>query len=429
MLGGLALFLYGMQVMGDGLAKISEESWRKFWNLTSSKLRAGFWSGVIIAVIQSSSATTVMVVGFVNPVLWSWHRLLHIMGANIGTTVNCLIFKSCRYWEQQFLMSLLGLFLCSDPGADRNCASDVHKELPQKDIGAILLDLQCWDVWYGYHERWASEASSADVPSLPIFWHFLQLIAGVLAGNGSPATGPVPICIRGYSSGSVCVTGAVLYSAVFPIIMRDRISVPAWQRVSSAIGANKNAKRSHDPSVFQHYRYQVVFLRYSIFWMQLFSSRLWTLWQHRQQSQWPTVCLMLQQPTVFRSPPPSEVCMYDDPWFFWGCWGGKGRSGILILNSFPETCICSRAGKNRSKTYGRDSGRRWRPFLRCRWLQEKSSEDAKDGKQGRQVRGMNWGTYLFSWTIRIFSGDRQSHVGDASLHRWFRAAFWPCSKH
>ena len=93
MLGGLALFLYGMQVMGDGLAKISGGKLEKILeNLTSSKLRAVLLGLGVTAVIQSSSATTVMVVGFVNSGIMKLTQAVGIiMGANIGTTVTAWI--------------------------------------------------------------------------------------------------------------------------------------------------------------------------------------------------------------------------------------------------------------------------------------------------------------------------------------------------
>ena len=90
MVGGLALFLYGMQVMGDGLAKVSGGKLERILeNLTSNPIKAVLLGAGVTAVIQSSSATTVMVVGFVNSGIMKLNQAVGIiMGANIGTTVT-----------------------------------------------------------------------------------------------------------------------------------------------------------------------------------------------------------------------------------------------------------------------------------------------------------------------------------------------------
>ena len=90
MVGGLALFLYGMQVMGDGLAKVSGGKLERILeNLTSNPIKAVLLGAGVTAVIQSSSATTVMVVGFVNSGIMQLSQAVGIiMGANIGTTVT-----------------------------------------------------------------------------------------------------------------------------------------------------------------------------------------------------------------------------------------------------------------------------------------------------------------------------------------------------
>ena len=93
MVGGLALFLYGMQVMGDGLAKVSGGKLERILeNLTSNPIKAVLLGAGVTAVIQSSSATTVMVVGFVNSGIMKLNQAVGIiMGANIGTTVTSWI--------------------------------------------------------------------------------------------------------------------------------------------------------------------------------------------------------------------------------------------------------------------------------------------------------------------------------------------------
>ena len=108
MLGGLALFLYGMQVMGDGLAKISGGKLEKILeNLTSSKLRAVLLGLGVTAVIQSSSATTVMVVGFVNSGIMKLTQAVGIiMGANIGTTITSWILSLTGIQSDNFIIQM-----------------------------------------------------------------------------------------------------------------------------------------------------------------------------------------------------------------------------------------------------------------------------------------------------------------------------------
>ena len=101
MVGGLALFLYGMQVMGDGLAKVSGGKLERILeNLTSNPIKAVLLGAGVTAVIQSSSATTVMVVGFVNSGIMQLSQAVGIiMGANIGTTVTSWIVSMSEWGE------------------------------------------------------------------------------------------------------------------------------------------------------------------------------------------------------------------------------------------------------------------------------------------------------------------------------------------
>ena len=142
MLGGLALFLYGMQVMGDGLAKISGGKLEKILeNLTSSKLKAVLLGLGVTAVIQSSSATTVMVVGFVNSGIMKLTQAVGIiMGANIGTTVTAWILSLAGIESNNFFMSLL------KPSSFAPILALIGivllmftKNSRKKDIGAILV--------------------------------------------------------------------------------------------------------------------------------------------------------------------------------------------------------------------------------------------------------------------------------------------------
>ena len=142
MVGGLALFLYGMQVMGDGLAKVSGGKLERILeNLTSNPIKAVLLGAGVTAVIQSSSATTVMVVGFVNSGIMKLNQAVGIiMGANIGTTVTSWILslsglqgdnvfvKLCKPSSFSPLLAVIGVIFLL-----------FIKDEKKKDIGAIMV--------------------------------------------------------------------------------------------------------------------------------------------------------------------------------------------------------------------------------------------------------------------------------------------------
>lgn len=242
--GGLALFLYGMQVMGDGLAKISGGKLEKILeNLTASKLRAVLLGLGVTAVIQSSSATTVMVVGFVNSGIMKLTQAVGIiMGANIGTTVTAWILSLAGIESNNFFMSLL------KPSSFAPILAMIGivllmftKSSRKKDIGVILVGFAV--LMFGMETMSGAVKPLADVPEFTnLLLAFSNPVAGVLAGT-------ILTAIIQSSSASVgilqalCVTGAVPYSAAFPIIMGQNIGT-CVTALLSAIGANKNAKRA-----------------------------------------------------------------------------------------------------------------------------------------------------------------------------------------
>lgn len=265
MLGGLALFLYGMQVMGDGLAKISGGKLEKILeNLTSSKLKAVLLGLGVTAVIQSSSATTVMVVGFVNSGIMKLTQAVGIiMGANIGTTVTAWILSLAGIESNNFFMSLL------KPSSFAPILALIGivllmftKNSRKKDIGAILVGFAV--LMFGMDTMSAAVKPLADVPEFTnLLLAFSNPISGVLAGT-------VLTAIIQSSSASVgilqalCVTGAVPYSAAFPIIMGQNIGT-CVTALLSAIGANKNAKRAAMIHLYFNIIGTVVFL--SVFYI------------------------------------------------------------------------------------------------------------------------------------------------------------------
>lgn len=161
LLGGLAMFLYGMQVMGDGLAKVSGGKLEQILeNLTSSKWKAVLLGMCVTAVIQSSSATTVMVVGFVNSGIMKLTQAVGIiMGANIGTTITSWILSLTGIESSNFFyQSAEAEFFFTNPRNGRNYITDVYKKFPQERHRYDHAWFCSTDVWYGKYE-WSCETS------------------------------------------------------------------------------------------------------------------------------------------------------------------------------------------------------------------------------------------------------------------------------
>lgn len=244
MLGGLALFLYGMNTLGDGLAKMAGSRLEQILEkLTSTPIRAVLLGAAVTGVIQSSSATTVMVVGFVNSGIMKLSQAVGIiMGANIGTTVTSWILslsgvEGDSLWVQMLkpssfspILALVGvvflLFL---------------KDEKKKDIGTIMLGFAV--LMFGMETMSGAVKPLADVPEFThLFVAFKNPILGMLVGA-------VLTAIIQSSSASVgilqamCATGAVSFGAAIPIIMGQNIGTCVTALISS-IGANRNAKRA-----------------------------------------------------------------------------------------------------------------------------------------------------------------------------------------
>lgn len=242
--GGLCLFLFGMNVMGQALEKSAGGKLEvMLGKLTGNKL-LGFLTGLgVTAVIQSSSATTVMVVGFVNSGLMTLRQAIHvIMGANVGTTVTAWILSLGGISGDSLFLQLLkpmsftpilavigiGLYMFS-------------KSSKKKDIGTILLGFAV--LMFGMDAMTNSVAGLADVPQFQqLFIMFKNPLLGVLVGAAVTA-------IIQSSSASVgilqalAVTGQVSYGAAIPIIMGQNIGT-CITAILSSVGTTKNAKRA-----------------------------------------------------------------------------------------------------------------------------------------------------------------------------------------
>lgn len=245
MIGGLALFLYGMHIMGDGLAKVSGGKLEQILEkLTSSPIKAVILGAGVTAVIQSSSATTVMVVGFVNSGIMKLTQAVGIiMGANIGTTITSWILSLSgieadgNIWLQMLkpssfspVLAIIGVYFILF------CKSE-----KKKDIGSILAGFAI--LMYGMETMSGAVKPLADVPE---FTNILTMFSNPLLGMLAGALLTAVIQSSSASVGilqALCITGSVSYSAAVPIIMGQNIGT-CVTALLSGVGASKNAKRA-----------------------------------------------------------------------------------------------------------------------------------------------------------------------------------------
>lgn len=245
LIGGLALFLCGMNTMGDGLVKLSGGKLEGILErLTSNRIMALLTGAMVTAVIQSSSATTVMVVGFVNSGIMQLGQAVGIiMGANVGTTITSWLLSLTGIQGTSMVMQLLkpssfspvlaaiGIILTMT-------AKDNNKK---KDTGGILLGFAI--LMFGMETMSEAVAPLADNEAFTsILVTFSNPILGMIAGA-------VLTAVIQSSSASVgilqalCATGAVGYSTAIPIIMGQNIGTCVTALISS-VGASRNARRA-----------------------------------------------------------------------------------------------------------------------------------------------------------------------------------------
>ena len=244
MLGGLSLFLFGMSVMGDGLERAAGNKLKAILErLTSSPIKGFFLGLIVTAIIQSSSATTVMVVGFVNSGVMKLGQAVGIiMGANVGTTVTAWILSLSGIQGDSFFIQLLKPTSFSPILAVIGVVLYVFlKDNRKRDIGAILLGFAT--LMFGMDAMSGAVAGLKDVPEFTnILLMFSNPILGVLAGA-------VLTAIIQSSSASVGIlqalasTGAVTFGSAIPIILGQNIGTTVTAMLSS-VGANKNARRA-----------------------------------------------------------------------------------------------------------------------------------------------------------------------------------------
>ena len=244
MIGGLALFLYGMEVLGDGLKKASGGKLEHILEkLTSNKLMAVLLGAGVTAVIQSSSATTVMVVGFVNSGIMKLSQAVGvILGANVGTTVTAWILSLTDVNGSGFFLQLLKPTSFSPILAIIGvCLISMGKKERQKNIGTILIGFAV--LMFGMDTMSTAVEPLAEQPE---FSHILLMFSNPVLGM---LVGLILTAVIQSSSASIgilqalCATGVVSYATAIPLIMGQNVRTCVTALISSA-GASKNAKRA-----------------------------------------------------------------------------------------------------------------------------------------------------------------------------------------
>lgn len=244
LIGGLSLFLFGMSLMGQALERRAGNRLKVLLGKLTTNRITGLMTGLgVTAVIQSSSATTVMVVGFVNSGLMTLRQAINvIMGANVGTTVTAWILSLSGISSDNVfvkllkpssftpILALIGIILYM-----------FTKESKKRDTGMILLGFAT--LMFGMEAMSGAVSGLRDLPEFQnLFVMFTNPVLGVLAGA-------ILTAIIQSSSASVGIlqalasTGAVTYGAAIPIIMGQNIGT-CITAIISAVGANKNAKRA-----------------------------------------------------------------------------------------------------------------------------------------------------------------------------------------
>ncbi|MBE5937232.1 MAG: Na/Pi cotransporter family protein [Lachnospiraceae bacterium] len=244
MIGGLALFLYGMHVMGEALSKLAGGKLEQILErMTNNPIKAVLLGAGVTAVIQSSSATTVMVVGFVNSGIMKLSQAVGvIMGANIGTTATSWLLSLAGLegsnWFVQLLkpssfapvLAMIGVILVL-------FISDEKK----KDIGTIFLGFAV--LMFGMETMSDAVKPLADVPEFTsLFTAFENPILGMLVGAIITAAIQSSSASVGILQ-AMCVTGGVSVGAAIPVIMGQNIGT-CVTALLSGIGASKNARRA-----------------------------------------------------------------------------------------------------------------------------------------------------------------------------------------
>ncbi|EHL14495.1 hypothetical protein HMPREF9629_02170 [Peptoanaerobacter stomatis] len=244
LIGGLALFLYGMEVLGEGLSKVAGGKLEKILEkLTSNPIKAVLLGAGVTAIVQSSSATTVMVIGLVNSNMIKLQQAVGvIMGANIGTTITSWILSLTGIKSDNFFITMLKPTSFSPIIALIGvCLVMFSSKERKKSIGSILIGFAI--LMYGMDAMSSSVEPLSEIPEFKnLFIMFQNPILGMIVGV-------VLTSIIQSSSASVgilqalCMTGLVPYASAVPIIMGQNIGTCVTALLSS-IGTGKNGRRA-----------------------------------------------------------------------------------------------------------------------------------------------------------------------------------------
>ena len=244
LIGGLAIFLYGMDLLGEGLTGASGGKLEKILEkLTSSPIKAVLLGAGVTAVIQSSSATTVMVVGFVNSGIMKLSQAVGvIMGANIGTTITSWILSLTGIESSNIFISLLKPTSFSPVLAAVGIVFLMFlKKESLKNPGKIMIGFAL--LMYGMDAMSSSVAPLAEVPQFAsILTAFSNPVLGMLAGMLFTAVIQSSSASVGILQ-ALCSTGILSYATALPIIKGQNIGTCVTALLSS-IGATKNGKRA-----------------------------------------------------------------------------------------------------------------------------------------------------------------------------------------
>ncbi len=244
LLGGLALFLFGMDIMGKALERQAGGKLQTVLAKMSGKVWKGFLLGAAVtAVIQSSSATTVMVVGFVNSGIMTLKQAVGvIMGSNVGTTITAWVLSLSGLEGDSFLIKLFKpATLAPLIGIIGIVLYMFTKSEKKKGIGTIMLgfmalmtgmDLMSDSMAFLKNEAWFAD----------LMISFTNPLVGILFGAVLTAVIQSSSASVGILQG-LCVTGAVTYGAAIPIILGQNIGT-CVTAMMGAIGANRNARRT-----------------------------------------------------------------------------------------------------------------------------------------------------------------------------------------
>ena len=243
MIGGLCLFLFGMETMGDGLTRTSGSKLEGILSSLTSSVPKGVLLGcVVTAVIQSSSATTVMLVGFVNSGIMQLRQAIPvIMGANIGTTATAwLLSLTSIDGDSVFIQLLKPMSFSPILAAVAIVFMMFMKSEKKYNIGMILIGFAV--LMYGMDIMSSAVEPLKDVPEfVSILTMFSNPVLGVAAGAVFTAAIQSSSASVGILQ-ALCLTGSVTYSTAIPIIMGQNIGT-CVTAILSSIGANKGAKR------------------------------------------------------------------------------------------------------------------------------------------------------------------------------------------